>query len=415
MLRALNFGHTYSIITHLRHILIRQVSLNRPADTPETLSHNQACVGRSRPSSSLASPSTVPYHPTMNHRAIILALLSAALFGVSTPAAKALLGSIDPPVLAGLLYCGAGIGVAVLRRVVKPLLAPSTAPETPLNAADIPWLAGAIVTGGIVGPVLLMVGLARTNAGTASLLLTLEGVATALLAWFVFKEHVDWRIALGMACLVAGAVVLSWTGQPTVAALIGPLAIVGACIAWGLDNNLTRKVSLADPLQIVELKGLVAGPVNLALGVLAGGGLPAFSPLMLAGIVGFLGYGVSLALFVRALRELGTARTGAYFSTAPFLGTIAAILFLREPVTTQLVAAGLLMGLGVWLHLTEAHEHAHQHEPMGHAHAHVHDQHHQHIHGPDDPPGEPHAHSHRHDRMRHKHPHFPDMHHTHRH
>jgi drug/metabolite transporter (DMT)-like permease len=363
----------------------------------------------------MASRLIVTYHPPMNHRAVILALLSAALFGVSTPAAKSLLGLIDPAVLAGLLYCGAGIGVAFLRRVVKPLLATSTALETPLIAADMPWLAGAIMTGGIVGPVLLMVGLARTDAGTASLLLTLEGVATAVLAWFVFKEHFDRRIALGMGCLVAGAVVLSWTGQPTVTGLIGPLAIVGACIAWGLDNNLTRKVSLADPLQIVELKGLVAGPVTLALGLLAGGSPPALSPLIIAGVVGFLGYGVSLVLFVRALRALGTARTGAYFSTAPFLGTIAAIVFLREPVTFQLVAAGLLIGVGIWLHLTEGHEHEHQHDPMEHAHAHVHDDHHQHDHGPDDPPGEPHAHTHRHVRIHHKHPHYPDMHHTHRH
>ena len=363
----------------------------------------------------LASRLIISYHRPMHHHAIVLALFSAALFGASTPAAKALLGSIDPAVLAGLLYCGAGVGVAFLRRVVKPLLAPARAPETPLNAADMPWLAGAVLTGGIVGPVLLMVGLARTDAGAASLLLTLEGVATALLAWFVFKEHFDRRIALGMACLVAGAIVLSWTGQPTLSGLIGPLAIVGACIAWGLDNNLTRKVSLADPLQIVELKGLVAGPVTLILGLLAGGSLPALSPLMLAGVVGFLGYGVSLALFVRALRELGTARTGAYFSTAPFLGTIAAILFLREPVTLQLVAAGLLMGLGIWLHLTEDHMHDHQHDPLEHAHAHAHDIHHQHVHGPEDPPGEPHAHSHRHVRLRHQHPHFPDMHHTHLH
>jgi drug/metabolite transporter (DMT)-like permease len=201
------------------------------------------------------------YHSTMNHRAIIFALVSAALFGVSTPAAKALLGAIHPAVLAGLLYCGAGIGVAILRRVVKPIMAPEAAVETPLSTADIPWLAGAIFTGGVVGPMLLMVGLARTDAGTASLLLTLEGVATAMFAWFVFNEHFDRRIALGMGCLVAGAVVLSWTGQPTVSGLIGPLAITGACIAWALDNNLTRKVSLADPLQIVELKGLVAGPV----------------------------------------------------------------------------------------------------------------------------------------------------------
>ncbi len=270
----------------------------------------------------------------------------------------------------------------------------------------MPWLAGAILTGGIVGPVLLMVGLAHTDAGGASLLLALKGVVTALLAWYVFKEHFDRRIALGMGCLVAGAVVLAWTGKPTVASLIGPLAIVGACIAWGVDNNLTRKVSFADPLQIVEPKGLVAGPINLALGLLAGGKVPTLSPLVLAGIVGFLGYGVSLIFFVRSLRELGTARTGAYFSTAPFLGTIAAILVLREPVTFQLVAAGLLMGLGVWLHLSEGHEHAHSH---------LHDAHHQHVHRSDDPPGEPHAHSHRHERMRHKHPHYPDTHYTHRH
>lgn len=193
------------------------------------------------------------------------------------------------------------------------------------------------------------------------------------------------------------------------------MAIVGACIAWGLDNNLTRKVSLADPLQIVELKGLIAGPVNLALGILIGGHLPGASVIAAAGLIGFLGYGVSLALFVLALRDLGTARTGAYFSTAPFLGTFAAVVFLREPVTVQLIAAGLLMAIGVWLHLTEQHDHDHMHEFMEHAHPHMHDAHHQHQHGPDDPPGEPHTHTHSHGRLRHTHPHVPDMHHHHKH
>ena len=355
------------------------------------------------------------YVRVMNHHAVILALLSAALFGVSTPAAKALLGSIDPTVLAGLLYCGAGIGIAILRRIVLPLIVCTSAAETPLAANDMPWLAGAIVAGGIVGPLLLMAGLTHTDAASASLLLTLEGVATALLAWFVFRENFDQRIALGMACLVAGAVVLSWSGTPTLSGLIGPLAITGACIAWGIDNNLTRKVSLADPLQIVELKGLIAGPFNLALGLWLGGNLPAFSPLLVAGLVGFLGYGVSLVLFVFALRHLGTARTGAYFSTAPFLGATAAVLFLGEAVTIQLGIAGLLMALGVWLHLTEIHEHEHEHDLLEHAHPHVHDAHHQHAHEPGTPPGEPHTHTHRHVRLRHKHSHVPDMHHTHRH
>jgi drug/metabolite transporter (DMT)-like permease len=255
----------------------------------------------------------------MNRVAVLYALVSAALFGVSTPAAKVLVGSVDPVVLAGLLYCGAGIGVAALRRAMPAIV--SGAPEVALTRAEVPWLAGAIIAGGVLGPLLLMAGLARTDAAAASLLLTLEGAATALMAWFIFHENFDRRIALGMACLVAGAATVSWTGTPTVAGVVGPLAIVGACIAWGLDNNLTRKVSLADPLQIVELKGLIAGPFNLVLGLAIGAAIPSLSATLVAGIVGFFGYGVSLALFVVALRHLGTARTGAYFSTAPFLGS----------------------------------------------------------------------------------------------
>lgn len=351
----------------------------------------------------------------MRYSAVAFALLSAALFGVSTPAAKALLGSIDPAVLAGLLYCGAGLGVAVLRRVARPLVAPGGAVEAPLGPRDWPWLAGAIAAGGVAGPLLLMLGLARTDAATASLLLTLEGVATALLAWFAFHENFDRRIAVGMACLLAGAIVLSWTGAPALGQFLGPLAIAGACLCWGLDNNLTRKVSLADPLQIVEIKGLVAGPVNLFIGIGAGGSMPSVMPAVLAAFVGFLCYGVSLVLFVLALRDLGTARTGAYFSTAPFIGALGALITLGEPLTLQLVAAGALMAIGVWLHLTEDHEHEHEHEAMEHSHRHVHDIHHRHTHGPDDPPGEPHTHWHRHGRLRHRHPHVPDMHHTHRH
>jgi drug/metabolite transporter (DMT)-like permease len=350
----------------------------------------------------------------MNRAAVFYALASAALFGISTPAAKVLVGSVHPAVLAGLLYCGAGLGVALLRRSVPSAIL-SRAPEAALARSEMPWLAGAIGMGGVVGPLLLMAGLARTDAATASLLLTLEGAATALIAWFVFHENFDRRIALGMLCLVAGAAVVSWSSAPTAGTVLGPLAIVGACLAWGLDNNLTRKVSLADPLQIVELKGGVAGPVNLILGLSIGAALPAISELVVAGCVGFLGYGVSLALFVVALRHLGTARTAAYFSTAPFIGSAAAVVALGEPMTAQLASAGILMGLGVWLHLSEHHEHEHAHEAMAHAHPHVHDEHHRHAHGALDPPGEPHTHFHEHGPMRHSHPHVPDMHHVHRH
>ena len=351
----------------------------------------------------------------MNRAAIFYAFASAALFGLSTPAAKVLLGSVHPAVLAGLFYCGAGLGVALLRRLRLGVFTSAKAEEAALGRQDIPWLAGAIAAGGIVGPLLLMFGLARTEAAKASLLLTLEGAATAMLAWFLFRENFDRRIALGMVCLVAGAAILSWSGTPTIESVIGPLAIIGACLAWGLDNNLTRKVSLSDPLQIVELKGLIAGPVNLALGLWAGGSLPSASAALIGGIVGFLGYGVSLVLFVYALRHLGAARTGAYFSTAPVFGAAAAIIALSEPLTFALLAGGALMGVGVWLHLTERHEHQHIHDAATHTHPHVHDEHHGHEHSNLDPPGEPHTHFHKHGQQMHAHPHAPDMHHGHRH
>jgi drug/metabolite transporter (DMT)-like permease len=349
----------------------------------------------------------------MSKTPILLAFASAALFGLSTPAGKVLLESVHPAVLAGLFYCGAGLGVAVLRRIR--MRSTSKVAEVALGRRDLPWLAGAIICGGVAGPLLLMVGLVQTPAATASLLLTFESAATAFLAWLIFRENYGLRLSLGMACLVAGAGILAWTGTPSLSAAVGPLAILGACIAWALDNNLTRRVSLADPLQIVEIKGLIAGPVNLVLGLWAGGGIPSLSASLAAASVGFIGYGLSLVLFVLALRDLGTARTSAYFATAPFIGALGAVVALGEPVTLQLAAAGILTGIGVWLHLTERHQHRHVHEAMEHAHPHVHDAHHRHAHEPSDPPGEPHTHTHRHQPLAHSHPHTPDMHHGHRH
>jgi drug/metabolite transporter (DMT)-like permease len=351
----------------------------------------------------------------MPRRAILYALASAALFGVSTPAAKFLLGTIHPAVLAGLLYCGAGIGIGLLRRLTPRLFSRANARQASLQRKDVPWLAAAIAAGGVVGPLLLMFGLARTNAATASLLLSLEGAATALLAWFVFHENFDRRVGLGMICLVAGAVILSWSGTPSLQNVFGPLAILFACIAWGLDNNLTRKASLADPSQITEWKGLVAGPANILIGLCAGASIPWSPALLLALVTGFFGYGLSLALYVLALRDLGAARASAYFSIAPFLGAVVSVLALGEHLTLALFAAGALMGLGVWLHVTERHEHEHIHDVTAHVHPHVHDEHHRHEHGPDDPAGEPHTHWHTHDPLKHAHPHTPDMHHVHRH
>ena len=346
----------------------------------------------------------------MQRTAIFYALASAALFGASTPLAKLLVGEVQPLALAGLLYLGSGIGLLAWF-----LLRKRGEHATNLSRADLPWLAGAILAGGIVGPALLMYGLTRTDSATASLLLNLEAVLTAAIAWIVLRENVDRRVFLGMVAIVAGGVVLSWDEMPRGGGLTGPLLIAGACLAWAIDNNLTRRVSGGDAVTIAGVKGLVAGAANLSLALFQGAALPGTGILASAAAVGFFGYGISLVLFVVALRNLGTARTGAYFSVAPFVGAALALLVLRESASAAFWIAAALMGLGVWLHLTERHEHQHVHEPMEHTHPHAHDDHHQHGHGFAWQGDEPHTHPHRHRRMTHSHPHYPDLHHRHDH
>jgi drug/metabolite transporter (DMT)-like permease len=343
---------------------------------------------------------------------ILLALASAALFGASTPIAKLLLDTTDPWLLAGLLYLGSGAGLTLLRLGRRGLGQGSA--EAPLGRADLPWLAAAILAGGVVGPLLLLVGLRLTQASAASLLLNLEGLATLAIAWLVFREPVDRRLLVGAAAILGGAALLSWQGGGLGLGW-GAVAIAGACLAWGIDNNLTRRIAAADPLQIALSKGLVAGLVNLCLALAGGAAWPSPDTVLAALVLGFFGYGVSLVLFVLALRQLGTARTGAYFATAPFLGAILAVLLLGEPVTPLLVAAAGLMALGLYLHLAERHEHDHAHAPAEHAHRHAHDEHHRHDHAVADPPGEPHSHWHRHAPLFHRHPHYPDLHHRHGH
>ncbi len=341
------------------------------------------------------------------------ALLSAVLFGASTPFAKLLLGEgVSPWLLAGLLYLGSGIGLSVVhlgRRVIG-----LGSAEAPLRRADLPWLALVVLSGGVLGPVLLMIGLTTTPASSTALLLNLESLATMAIAWVAFRENVDRRLLVGAVAILGGAVLISWQGGPRGFGL-GAIAIAGACVAWGIDNNLTRKLSAADPVQIALIKGLVAGTVNLVLALFMGAHLPPMPALSGAALVGFLGYGVSLVLFVLGLRHLGAARTGAYFSTAPFIGAVLAIAMFEEEVTARLISAGALMAGGLYLHLSEAHEHEHEHEAMEHEHRHFHDTHHQHVHAPGDPAGEPHTHRHHHLPIRHKHSHYPDLHHRHGH
>lgn len=342
----------------------------------------------------------------------LLGLASAFLFGASTPLAKILVGEIDPWLLASLLYLGSGFGLGCVVLVGR--FAGRRNTEAPLRRADLPWLGAAILAGGVIGPVLMMIGIAQTPASTAALLLNLEGIATMAIAWVVFREHTDRRILLGAAAILTGAVILSWNGGQG-GLTLGALAIGGACLAWGIDNNLTRKVSGADPVQIAMLKGLVAGSVNLALALSRGAEPPPLGIAAAAGVVGFLGYGVSLVLFVLALRAVGTSRASAYFSAAPFVGALLGVAVLADAVTWRLAAAAALMAVGLYLHLVEHHEHEHTHEPLDHEHAHFHDEHHQHDHRGDDPRGEPHTHPHRHGALTHRHRHFPDLHHRHTH
>ncbi|MHB8994743.1 MAG: DMT family transporter [Armatimonadota bacterium] len=343
----------------------------------------------------------------------VYALGAAVLFGASTPLAKSLVGSIDPALLAALLYLGSGVGLGLFWLIQT--ASRITTNETPLRRRDWPWLAGATVFGGVAGPLLLMYGLSLTTGSTASLLLNLEAVFTMLLAWRVFGENIDRRIAFGMVMIVIGGIVLVWGGPVQVGSLWGVVAVSAACLCWGVDNNLTARVSGGNPLHVACIKGLVAGTVNMILALSLGAALPTGSLLAKAGILGLAGYGLSLMLFVLALRHLGSARTGAYFSTAPFVGTVVALIVLREPLTLSIGVAAVLMAVGVWLHLTERHEHEHVHEQLRHEHRHQHDPHHQHEHGPTDSEDETHAHEHAHDGLAHVHPHYPDLHHHHAH
>jgi drug/metabolite transporter (DMT)-like permease len=335
------------------------------------------------------------------------ALLAAALFGASTPLAKLLLRGTDPWMLAGVLYLGSGVGLGVLRIVTA--AGGLRTGEPSVRGRDWLWLGSAIAAGGVVAPVLLMMGLARSSASTAALLLNLEGVFTALLAWFVFREQVDRRIAAGMASIVAGGVVLAAGGHTMAAESLGSTAIAAACLGWAVDNNLTRKVSATDPVAIAMLKGAVAGGTNVAIARWLGAPWPTPGTLAAAGLVGFLGYGISLVLFVVALRGVGVARTAAYFSLAPFFGGAIAVVVLRDAVTVPLLDAGVLMAVGIWLHLTERHEHEHEHpvplqEPSGALGE---------QHGEPDAESRPHRHGPT--RVRHSHPHYPDGDHRHDH
>jgi drug/metabolite transporter (DMT)-like permease len=345
-------------------------------------------------------------------RGAVLGLMAAVLFGMSAPLAKLLLPITEPLMLAALLYLGAGVGLALFglgrRRARKTR-------EAPIRRADLPWLVVITITGGIFGPLLLLVGLARVSGVVGSLLLNLKAVFTMLLAVVAFREHMNRREVLASTAIIAGAVALGYAPGEVRGQLLGGLAIAGACACWGLDNNLTQKLSVRDPVAIVRFKTLGAGTCSMAVALLLGQRLPSTGNLVAALILGLFSYGVSILLDAYALRLLGAAREAAIFATAPFVGALISVALLGDRFDLARGAGALFMAFGVWAFLRSHHRHLHVHEEMEHEHLHVHDDHHQHEHLPADPPGEPHSHPHRHERLVHDHEHVSDIHHRHPH
>ncbi len=337
----------------------------------------------------------------------VYAIIAAALFGVNTPLSKLLLGDIDPILFAALLYLGSGMGLFLAGRIRH--AGHGVPKEAGLDPRDYPWLAGAILAGGVIAPISLLYGLQATPAATASLLLNFEIVTTTLIAYFVFAEFVGRRVLVAISIITVAGIVLSWnvSGKPGF-----PLAATGiilACIFWGIDNNLTRKIAGKDPLAIATVKGFGAGGVSLVIAMLSHTAVPGFLVAAAAMGVGFFTFGLSIVFFARSLRDLGAARTSAYFAAAPFIGSIVSVVLFRTIPDMQFLVALLLFLAGVLLLVSERHTHGHAHERMVHVHRHMHDEHHMHA-----PPGEQdteHAHEHVHESIDHEHPHTPDIHH----
>jgi drug/metabolite transporter (DMT)-like permease len=344
----------------------------------------------------------------MQPKGPVYAVIAAALFGISTPLSKLLLGDIDPVLFAALLYLGSGIGVFLLSRFRVLTAGPG---EVRLEPADYPWLAGATLAGGVIATLCLLYGLEVTSAATASLLLNFEIVATTLIAHFVFSEYIGKRVMAAIVIITVASIVLSWNATGELGFSLAALLIIAACAFWGLDNNLTRKISGKDPLAIATVKGLGAGTVSLVLALVTRSAVPELSILAVALGVGFLTFGLSIVLFILSLRDLGAARTGAYFAVAPFIGSVASIIIFREVPGTGFFIALVLLLAGVVLLVGERHIHQHLHERVMHTHRHRVDYHHVHPH-----PGEDideHIHEHVHEPVEHEHDHAPDIHHRH--
>lgn len=338
----------------------------------------------------------------------ILQVFGAALtFGLSTPLSKLLMGRLDPMVLACMLYFGAWLGLSLLS------LFPGESKGVRLEKRHLPFFLISVLVGGVLGQLLLMWGIAHTAASSAALLMNLEVVWTVLIAGLFFGEHLGGRVLFAMALMFGAGALISYQGSFSGLSgfSLGSLAVVASFFCWGLDNNVTNRLSEIDPVELTRIKGAISGCLNLLFALFLGKQLHWDAAIFGALLLGALTYGGSLVLFIRALRVLGTARTGAYFGMSPFIGALASILILRDPVTPHLLVAGLVMALAAYLLLGERHSHPHEHPAIEHEHFHEHDEHHRHH----EEEELPHCHLHVHEPQEHAHPHTPDLHHRHVH
>jgi drug/metabolite transporter (DMT)-like permease len=340
-----------------------------------------------------------------NFSFILQALLAALFFGASAPVSKLLLGDVPPVLMAAFLYLGSGTGISLIKLYQR---LTSNQKEAGIKSPDIKWLAGAIISGGILAPIILMISLKNTPASTASLLLNFEGVGTTLIALFFFRESISRRALLAIFAITLASIFLSTNFQSGFGFSLGALGVLLACILWGVDNNFTRNISAKDPLTIVAWKGLVAGTFSLFLGLILGQRLPASATILSILLLGFISYGLSTMLFIYSMRGLGAARTSALYGTAPLAGVLLSILIFKDPITFLFGIAMVLMVAGALLLANEEHAHFHIHMPVLHEHRHQHDEFHEH-----DEVDVTHSHEHEHSRTEHEHGHMPDIHHRH--
>ena len=336
---------------------------------------------------------------------ILQALLAALFFGASAPLSKLFLVDVPPVLMAAFLYLGSGTGISLVK--LSQRLA-SSQKEAGIKPPDVKWLAGAIVSGGILAPIVLMISLKNTPASTASLLLNFEGVGTTLIALFFFRESISRRALTAIFVITLASIFLSTDFKSGFGFSLGALGVILACVLWGVDNNFTRNISAKDPLTIVAWKGLVAGTFSLFFGIFLGQQLPSLAAILSILLLGFISYGLSTMLFIYSMRGLGAARTSALYGTAPLAGVLLSFIIFREPITVLFIFAAALMAAGALSLANEEHAHFHIHMPVVHEHRHTHDESHEH-----DENDITHSHEHEHLHTEHEHGHMPDIHHRH--